>query len=474
MPTPRTTSKLSIDQRFDYSFRTLWRDEVAKRCYLAAGILLCCCAVGPMTAVEVGGLAAAAFFFGCLVIHYRTLPLLLREPLPYLLILWAAWLALSSTWSLDPHKGWWEFRSLRFSWFVLVLWPLMAQRRHLIFALCAGFLLSNAAQGVLAFIRLEGWTAWDFSKNYPDRNAGWWVHPAICGYMLVAALGLHLPAALWGRARARWFGVAGVVATWAGMFATGTRGAWVGGVVLTLIGLGIAWRRAQRHGNERRRFRRTCAGVIGVGLCVVLAGGTSHRVRERVQETAMEVRRVVVEHDLNTWSGSRIRFAQWAIDMIRERPLIGFGAGSFEPWVRCERPDELAASAGVDGQPHIAPMAHNLWLHAWATLGLPGLVMTIVIAYVVLRGGLRGTGNPLRPASKEPGGDRRATKEANQEATQSPWSVYDAGPGLALVGLLLTTPFDVLYVNSPPSALFAVLAGLCLWQRPREAPMFRM
>ena len=436
-----------------------------QRWYVFAGVLLCACSVGPMSWVELGGLPALVGFFACLGVHRRTLPALWREPVTYLLLLWCAWLPLTLTYSLDPPKGLYELRSVRFLWFILVLWPLMPQRRRLILGLCAGFLAANLAQGVLAAIRLLGWHNLDFSTQYPDRNAGWWVHPAICGYMLVAALGLHLPAALWGHARARWFGVAGVIATWAGMFATGTRGAWVGGGVLALIALFIAWRRSRPDPAERTRFARTLAGVAGVAICLTLAGAASPRVRERVQETAIEIRRAVFEHDLRTWSGARILFAHWAIDMIQQRPLTGFGAGSFETWVRQNRPQELAASAGVDGQPHIAPMAHNLWLHAWATLGLPGLVITIMFAYVVLRGGWRGSGCPLRRVPPPPG--------PGPPPTPNPWSVYDAGPGLALVGVLLTTPFDVLYVNSPPSALFAVLAGLCLWQRPPEAVSFK-
>lgn len=464
MPTPLTTPKLTVEQRFDFSHSDA-RGLVMQRIYLWLGAALCILCVGPITAVEFSGLPALIAFFACLGVHRRTLPALLSQPLTYLLLLWGAWLLFTLTWSLDTQKGLWEFKSLRFVGLILVLWPLMPHRRTLILALCLGFLFANAAQAVLAFIRIQGWTHWDFSKTYPDRNAGWWVHPAICGYMLVAALGLHLPAALWGHARPRWFGIAGVVATWAGMFATGTRGAWVGGVALTLFALLIAWCRSRPHPAERARFARTLAGVLGLGLCVLLAGASSPRVRERVQETATEARRAWVQHDLNTWSGARIRFATWALEMIRARPLVGFGAGSFESWVRRERPAELAASTGVDGQPHIAPMAHNLWLHAWATLGLPGLALALSITFVVLRGGSQDSGNPLRTLPPTPSQRRHATRAA----PFSDWCVYDAGPGLALVGLLLTTPFDVLYVNSPPSALFAVLAALCLWHRPREA-----
>ncbi|MBI1189192.1 MAG: hypothetical protein GC200_00710 [Tepidisphaera sp.] len=468
MPNPLTAPKLTIEQRFDFSHSDA-RGLVMQRGYVWAGVVLCALCVGPMSAVELCGIPAAIAFFACLGVHRRTLGALLREPLVYLLAAWGAWVATTLLWSLEPRLGTWDLRTLRFAWWVLVLWPLMPQRRRLILALCVGFLLANLAQGVLGVIRFEGWTNLDFSRQYPDRNAGWWVHPAICGYMLPAALGLHLPAALWGRGRARWFGVFGSLATWAGMFATGTRGAWVAGAGLTIVALVLAWMRSRRFANERRHFRRVLLGVVAVGACVLIAGGASPRVRSRVAETGMEVRRALVEHDLHTWSGARIRFARWAIEMIELRPITGFGAGSFETWVRTHRPEELTGPGGIDGEEHVSPMAHNLWLHAWATLGLPGLLLCVAIAYVLLRGGFGGSGNPLRaiePAEAELGGDRRSSQEGS--AALSVWSVYDSGPGLALVGILLTTVFDVQYVNSPPSALLAVLGALCLWDRPRE------
>jgi hypothetical protein len=50
--------------------------------------------------------------------------------------------------------------------------------------------------------------------------------------------------------------------------------------------------------------------------------------------------------------------------------------------------------------------------------------------------------------------------------TRKGLGTYDAGPGFALVGMLLVTPFDVVYVNSPPSALMGVLLALSMWPRP--------
>src|SRR5690606_40313370 len=60
-------------------------------------------------------------------------------------------------------------------------------------------------------------------NRLPGRNSGWW-DPVIAGSLLTAALGLHLPAALWGKKVWRALGIAGCAITLPGILATGTRG----------------------------------------------------------------------------------------------------------------------------------------------------------------------------------------------------------------------------------------------------------
>jgi hypothetical protein len=59
-----------------------------------------------------------------------------------------------------------------------------------------------------------------------------------------------------------------------------------------------------------------------------------------------------------------------------------------------------------------------------------------------------------------------ATRSAFTGLTAATLGTYDAGPAFALIGLLLVTPFEVAYVNTPPSALIAILFALCLKWRP--------
>jgi O-antigen ligase len=125
--------------------------------------------------------------------------------------------------------------------------------------------------------------------------------------------------------------------------------------------------------------------------------------------------------------------------MGAQKPGWGHGAGSYEHWVRGK-----LATAGIDANAvKIAPQAHNLWLHVFATLGIIGIAIAGALAWIAARGAFRGL-------------------------SQHSLGTYDAGPAFALVGMLLTTPFDVVYVNSPPSALLGVLLALSLWPRPSQ------
>ena len=64
------------------------------------------------------------------------------------------------------------------------------------------------------------------------------------GSVLVAGLGLHLPAAIMGRGWGRTLASGGAMVTALGILGTGTRGAWIAGLLLVMLVLGVgAWAR---------------------------------------------------------------------------------------------------------------------------------------------------------------------------------------------------------------------------------------
>jgi O-antigen ligase len=402
--------------------------------YVACGCVLCFCSVGSMAMVELGGLPALVLYLVLLPRMWRLGVRVFLQPVVLGIIAWAAWIAISLLWSPDRSKGVWELGTSRFGWFIIVLWPMLRHRRSLIVSLALGFLASNGAQLALALVRACK-PEWDFNPRYPDRNPGWWVHPTICGYMLVAAVGLHIPGACLARGRGTWLARAALVVTWMGILATGTRGAFLAGGALTVAGALAGFVSRWRNAQPAKRLR-----LVGGMLLLTLAGAlivagvasSDTSVGNRMREGIDEVSRFVQAGDVSTFTGARAEFAAWAWEQFREHPLRGVGAGGYEASVHTM----LAKSNREARTPHIPPQAHNTFLHAAATLGLVGLAIGAWVAWGVLRGAY--------------------------DLAKGRWATRDAGPFWALLGMLAVTPFDVLYVNSPPSALLAVLFALSL------------
>ncbi|CAG1002394.1 hypothetical protein PHYC_02991 [Phycisphaerales bacterium] len=421
----------------------------ARSLHAGAAMIACFLAVGPMAGLELGCLPLAVMATVLLPWQWRThLAMFRSQPLVWFLLAWAVWLAISLSWSPDVRKGAvQEFGTMRFGWFMIAMWPALRYRRYLIAALALGFLATNASQVVLAIVRAGGWEHLDFGHGGRDRNAGWWLHPAVCGYMFVGALGLHLPAAMLFRGRAAWLARAGILATWLGIFATGTRGAMLSGAALCALALGHAFlvHRRSADARARRRLLRWSAATVTLGAALIIAVSfTDMPPGPRIREGVREVQRVFTQRDVSTFTGARFPFAIWAWELYTSHPIRGVGAGGYEESVR----RMLAERGETPRTPHIPPQAHNLYLHAAATLGSVGLLLALGITVVALRGGFK---RPVGPdAFQAPG----------------PW---DLGPGWALIGMLLTTAFDVTYVNSQPSALLAILFTMCLSPRPREA-----
>ena len=225
--------------------------------YILTGLAWCALSVGPMACQETGDIGLGVAVLVSALIVWPVLKPLWRQPLLILLVAWGAWICLSMLWSPEPRKAVWEVSSLRFAWTIPAMWPLMRDRSKFIAAIALGFLLGNVSQLLLWCGHTFEIHALIFKEFSPgNRNPGWWTHPAEAGNILVGALGLHLPAALMGTGRTRWVGVGGCIVTWAGMIATGTRGAWLAGLALMLVVVGVAIF-SGRPGSGSR-----CAGAL--------------------------------------------------------------------------------------------------------------------------------------------------------------------------------------------------------------------
>ena len=400
------------------------------------GALACASVAAPTSAVEFGAIGVVAAMVIRIHRHWRTLPLLFLQPLMLVLLAWTMLALTSRLWTLGPHDAWVdEFGVLRFGIVAAALWPVADRRALLLGALAFGFAVAQLSQVVhalgLAF-EIDAMT-WN---RLPGRNSGW-LDPVVGGSLLTAALGLHLPAALWGRGRWRVLGAVGSAATLLGILATGTRGAWLAAAGLVGIACVVAIARIK----PRARLGRAVLillGVVAVGSAAAWLT-VGDQLRARFDAGRAEITGAIEHKEFQTDTGARLLMGWWALESLTEQPLGGTGVGGYEAWTRAH-----VASQEIDpATRRFHAHAHNALLHAAATLGVPGLGLAIAFVALAIIGSAR------RQSGDGPPG-------------------YADGPCFALVGLLLVSAFDSIHVNSQTGALLAVLLIFAVRSRPSE------
>ena len=209
-------------------------------------------------------------------------------------------------------------------------------------------------------------------RKFPDgRAVGTLGNPAYLGAALVALFPLSLGLALDREGRDRFLGWAGAAGAMAGMFACGSRGAFLGAAFGAVVFLWLSGR------LQAPRGRALWAG--GVVLLLIAGAGATLRLR-RVSDS------------------DSARLAMWdsALRASRAAPWLGTGPDTFEALLRRHRTDAFIRAVGpVAGQAN----AHNDLLQALTTTGLAGLA-----AYLWLAGALavlawRSRGDPYRAAA---------------------------------------------------------------------------
>lgn len=209
-------------------------------------------------------------------------------------------------------------------------------------------------------------------RKFPDgRAVGTLGNPTYLGACLVALFPLSLGLALDKDGKDRALGALGALGAAAGMFASGSRGAFLGaaagaGVYLWLAG------RLRAPGGRR---------LWAAGLVLLLIAGVA---------ASMRLRRVS--------ASDSARLAMWdsALRAVPLHPWLGTGPDTFEGLLRRSRTDDFIRALGpAAGQAN----AHNDLIQALTTTGLAGLA-----AYLWLAGALavlawRSRGDPYRAAA---------------------------------------------------------------------------
>lgn len=403
--------------------------------FLYLALLGCALLGAPMSFVEIGFAGFAGATIPAIVLLPRVYLLSLKQPTTILALLWALWQLLSLAWTPDRELWLYQFGVARFALGLIILYPLLERRRLLIATIACAYLLQNISQVITAVAIHEGWTTpW---RMFPDRNAGWSV-PVAGATVLVGALGLHLPAAFMGRGRGRWLGLCGSAITLTGIFATGTRGAWLGAALLVAI---VAVLAVLRRQGLRQRLS---AAALALGILAATSAGAwmvaGDAISRRAGAAWTEARSALVDGNLNSDNGARIMMARFACEAFAEHPIRGIGAGGFRAWTQSHL---RAAGDEPADRFHQHGHCHNTPLQLLATTGLVGFGLFTALIIAALYG-------------------------AFSRLTPQDWGTYAAGPGFAIVGLLTVIPFDVIHVNAQTAALLYVMIALCAVKRPTE------
>ncbi len=406
---------------------------------LVCGVMI----VGPQSSVELAGIGIAVLALMRLPWGWRSTLALFKTPLCWCALAWMAWVSLSLIWSADRDHGLQELGAFRWIYIGLGLWLIMDRRGWITLALAAGFAVACVVQigdwiGHANEIKSLAWNHPPRPEGTPVRASGWWYQPAIGGTLLVAALGLHLPAALMGRGWWRLLGLAGCALTVVGLALTGARGAWLSSAALAAIVAGWALVQGVRNATRATCLRRLCvasaAGVVIIGAAWI---GVGDKISQRVGAAQADLRRVIDEKDFNSDTGGRLLMNWWAIEIAREHPVMGVGAGGYKAWVL-----ENLERRGIDpSERRVIGQAHNTLLHAAATTGLVGVALCVLTFGVALWGSARAPGGAMD------------------------WGSYDAAPFFALLGLCLVSVFETLHVNSQTAAVVTFLMALAVWPR---------
>jgi O-antigen ligase len=409
----------------DAAFERMHRqDAIGDRIHLVFAFLGIVCLFGPVTLTEIAFGPLTVFF---VVRIKNTFPVWVHgfgQPAGLVVIVMSVWMMLSLRWSGDPSLGWGEIAELR--WFVLLglIFPVIEQRLALIAAMCIGLAIGQLGQMLDVFDGFGIGTIANLVENHPGRVSGWW-HPVVGGSLLVGALGLHLPAALYGEGRSRVFGVLGSIVVGVGIIATGTRGAWIAAALL------IAFVVLFAAITKRIRWRSVLLCSVVACIVAVVAGFAMRgAIQTRIDETRTELAEIA-DGQYDSYTGLRVRMAQLAVDAGFEHPIIGVGAGGYQQWSLHQDPDSGAHAH-----------AHNSLLQVLSTLGIVGVLIWGGVIIVLIRGAWRIWDKDTEGA-------------------------YGSAPMFAIIGLMLASFTDSIQINTQTAAMFATLAALCPAYRPR-------
>jgi putative inorganic carbon (hco3(-)) transporter len=250
------------------------------------------------------------------------------------------------------------------------------QRSHLL----VGLVAVGAYLGFTALVEelnlnglvFPGYILDPFVGIHADRTRGPFVEAGANGLaMFACAVAAAMAAGRW-RGWARGVAIAIGILCLTGILFTVTRQAWLGAALGALVGLSVT-----------SRLRAYAPLVIGGGvLLVVVAFSVVPGLRERAERRASDQKPL--------WD--RLNSGRAALDMVADRPILGFGWGRFDP------ESEPYYTLAPDYPITRIPALHSVALSNAVELGLVGATLWAAGLLMALAGALLRRGPPeLQP-----------------------------------------------------------------------------
>lgn len=129
---------------------------------------------------------------------------------------------------------------------------------------------------------------------------------------------------------------------------------------------------------------RKLPGILALAAVVILAFGlTSNTLRERVK-LALDEQANYQTSSAETSVGVRMIFYKNTLELIREKPWLGYGTSSFKPVYSAH-----AASKYLDWRAVATGDPHNQYMFVWLENGLFGLLLFLAYIYIGIRQGFK-------------------------------------------------------------------------------------
>jgi len=350
-----------------------------------------------------------------------------RDMCSCVLVAFAGWTLVSALWSTNPYDA--RYAAVHWSACALVALGFVAWLQSDVWLgrFAGSVVVSGALVTALGFAQLAGGMRWIPSVRVPSAA---FANPNVLGEFLCMTILFSASAACLLRRRPAGAALCWIVVA-AGLpllYLTGCRAAWLAVVCATLWCAGLLL--------KRRRGWKVFVPVAALILCSGLLAGS------------VLMQHPGVKRSLDGSSQYRLTVWENALELLKQRPLTGHGAGSFASmYGSVVNTWHTDPSFGKDVQ---IRRAHNDFVQTAVELGLPGAALLLVFFAGVLVLALQ-LMNALRSAFEE--------------------FILYAGSG-ALVAFVVTACFGFPFQRSVTPLLAFASAGMIIALYCREKKAF--